>query len=96
MFLLEITFIKSKAEVEPYLEAHAAWGEQRFIAGDFLMAGAKWDEKGGVVITKGMSEEQLSSLLADDPFVQASVANYRITGFNCRFAQPELSVLMEL
>lgn len=96
MYLLNISFSKSPAEVEVHQEAHGKWGKKCFQNGTFIIAGAKKSGLGGIVVAKAMAKEKLLKILAEDPFVQADVVEYQITEFEPRIVAPNLAELIKV
>ncbi|PRC92336.1 YciI family protein [Solimicrobium silvestre] len=93
MFLLNISYIKSLDQVEPQMKAHGEWVMRYLNEGIFLFGGPKKSGMGGVIGVKSIEKQQLMSILAEDSFVQADVAEYQIMDFNCKLADVKLESL---
>lgn len=69
------------AEVDAQLEAHRAWLDRHYAAGEFLASGPKVPRTGGVILVRAMPRARLDALLADDPFARAGVARHEVIEF---------------
>lgn len=54
---------------QPYWEEHAAWADRLFENGTIVLGGPFADTTGGLVIIEAESEEEVTDVLAQDPFV---------------------------
>ena len=95
MFILNVSYIKSPAEVEPQIKAHGEWVARYINDGTFLFAGSKKSGLGGVIAVKGIDKEALNRILSEDSYVQFDVAEYQIMDFDCKVAQPMLASLRQ-
>ena len=93
MYLLNVSYSKTPAAVEPHIAAHGAWVKQYFEAGPILFAGPKKSGLGGVILVKAIDKAELRRILAEDSYVQADVADYEIVEFDCKLAQAEIKAL---
>ena len=67
---------------------------QKYIADKtFIFAGPKKDKKGGVILVKSIDRNCLDQILAEDSFVKANVAEYKIIDFTCSLALRDLDVV---
>jgi len=93
MYVLNISYTKSPAEVEPEVKAHGEWVSRYLKEGVFLFAGPKTSGLGGIIAVKGIDKKRLTEILAEDSYVRADVAEYQIVDFNCKVTQPALESL---
>jgi uncharacterized protein YciI len=93
MYLLNVSYNRPAAEVEPHIPSHGAWVKHHLDAGTFLFAGPKKSGLGGVILVKAIPKPELQKLLAEDSYVRADVVDYQIVDFDCKLAVPELNVL---
>ena len=95
MFLLNISYIKPPAEVEPHVKAHGAWVARYLNDGIFLFAGPKKSGLGGVIATRTIDKAHLSRILTEDSYVEADVAEYQVIDFDCKATQASLEALRQ-
>ncbi|MFE1171051.1 YciI family protein [Streptomyces sp. NPDC058773] len=90
MFVLELTYTAPLERVDAVLELHVEWLQKEYAAGHFLAAGHKVPRDGGVILAAGMDRATVERIVAQDPFVLASVCEYRITEFVATTTAPAL------
>lgn len=95
MFLLNVSYIKIPAQVEPYIKAHGEWVKHYLDKGIFLFAGPKKSGLGGVIAIKAIEKTELLKILAEDSYVVADVAEYQIIEFDCKLAHENLQSLLQ-
>ncbi|BDI29217.1 hypothetical protein CCAX7_12680 [Capsulimonas corticalis] len=93
MYILNVSYIEQPAKVEPHVGPHSAWVKRHFAEGLFLFAGPKKSGLGGVILAKSIDRPTLDSILAEDPYITESVAEYQILEFDCKAAEPSLALL---
>ena len=82
MFVAISVYLKPLEEVNQFSAAHVAWIMKYYASGRFLGSGRRVPPVGGVIIARGESQEELSSILAEDPYQQHGLAKYEIVEFN--------------
>jgi uncharacterized protein YciI len=96
MFLLNVSYIKSSAQVEPQIKAHGEWVSRYVNKGIFLFAGPKKSGLGGIIAVKSIEKAQLLKILSEDSYVQADVAEYQIIDFDPKLAVSEFELLKQV
>lgn len=81
LFLVDLTYIKPFEEIDPLIEDHYAFLDRYYANGTFLASGPKVPRTGGVIIARGKDRAALESILTEDPFSKARVADYTVTEF---------------
>jgi len=91
-FLLEGEHLVPFEERAPELiVAHRAFLQKGYDDGHFLVSGPTIPPKGGFLLARAESLQQLWDLLAEEPYVKANVMRFsRITEFNPVQHQPAL------
>ncbi len=82
MFIAISEYLKPLEEVNRFTAAHVAWLMKHYASGRFLGSGRRVPPVGGIIIARGESREELSSILAGDPYQQNGVAQYEVFEFN--------------
>jgi len=93
MYLLNLRYSKSPADVEPHQKAHTDWVKKYIADGTFLFAGAKKSGLGGILAVKSIEKQQLREILAQDSYVSADVGDYQIIDVDIKLAQAAFEVL---
>lgn len=88
MIVAHSTYTRPLSDQDKSLVAeHLAFIKQGFDDGTFVAAGPRPSSVGGVVIARGLSEEQLRTLMHRDPFVRAGlVHDYQMLSFHASMA----------
>lgn len=81
MYIIILTYQKDLSEVEKHLEAHRAYLDRYYASGHFVASGAQVPRKGGVILCKAGSKEEILDIIAQDPFHEHRIADYQIIEF---------------
>ena len=81
MYIIILTYQKDLSEVEKHLEAHRAYLDKHYASGYFIASGAQVPRKGGVILCKAGSKEEILDIIAQDPFHKHRIATYQIIEF---------------
>lgn len=81
LFAIDLTYVTGFENIDPLIAQHMAFIERGYASGLFLASGAKVPRTGGVIIARGRSRADIETLIKDDPFHSAGVAEYAITEF---------------
>ena len=93
MYALIIDYIKSPQEVDNHMPAHLDWVKKHIAKKNLLLAGPKKCRLGGVIIAKSMELNTLKEIIAEDPFYEKNLVDYRIIDIDCLFTIKELDFL---
>lgn len=92
MIIAEVSYLASPEEVQAQRPAHRAFLATLFEQRILLASGPKISGDGGVLIARdGVTQQELETLLAQDPFVTSGVGQYRFTEFRTAQTAPELT-----
>ena len=94
MFIVTLDYVRPVEEVDLHMDAHRAWLEGHYASGVFLASGPKMPRTGGVILARAGSQEEIESILAEDPFQVHGVAKFTITQFTVRTAARGLEALI--
>jgi len=95
MFIVRVNYTSGLDEIDALLERHIAYLNEYYAKGNFLLSGRQEPRTGGVIIARASSREELQTILAQDPFHQAGVAEYLVTEFSPTLAAAGLEHLTE-
>ena len=80
--------------IDQHLDAHVAYLKRQYAAGNFIASGRKVPRTGGVILASVSSRAKLTSILAEDPFHKAGLAEYSVTEFSPSMVAEGLEKLM--
>ena len=81
MFIVELTYKAPIAEIDKYLKAHRQFLDDCYQQGLFLASGPQKPRTGGILIAITTDLAHLKSVIAQDPFFAADLADYRFIEF---------------
>ncbi|MCG2585611.1 YciI family protein [Massilia sp. TS11] len=94
MFVIVLHYIQPLDQVTVQLEAHRAYLDRHYAAGNFIASGPQNPRTGGIILARAMARTELDQLLTEDPFHQHDVARYEVIEFTPnKFAPGVESVL---
>lgn len=95
MYVLNLSYSKSPAEVEPVYAPHMDWVKKYVADGTFLVAAAKKSGLGGILLVKSIDKRELQRIIAEDPYVTEDVGEYQIADIDVKLAQPMYEALKQ-
>jgi uncharacterized protein YciI len=95
MFVIELTYTAALADIDANMAAHVAFLNTCYEAGHFLVSGRKIPRTGGIIIAIADSEEQIESIIEEDPFVARGLAEYRVIQFRASQRAGDLQARVE-
>ena len=81
MFIIELTYKASLAQIDANMTAHVKFLKKYYAAGNFLISGRKIPRDGGIIIAAGRSREEVEAIAREDPFCARGLADFRIIEF---------------
>lgn len=81
LFVIDIDYIVPLDWIGPWIEEHKAFLEKNYIAGRFLVSGAKVPRNGGVILAMSSAREDVEQWVMEDPFHREGGGRYTITEF---------------
>ena len=81
MFLIELTYKTTLAEIDGHMKAHVAFLNRHYAAGRFVVSGRKVPREGGIILATGGTREEIEALMREDPFVARGLAEVRVVEF---------------
>lgn len=90
-FVLEGEYLVPFDEIAPLIPKHREFLQRGYDAGHFLCSGPQNPARGGILVARADSREQLDAFLADEPFTRAGKMRFsRIIEFSPAQHQPML------
>lgn len=93
MFIVSLTYKTELSEVDKYIEAHVTFLEKYYAAGKFIASGRKVPRTGGVILINATNKAEVDSIIKEDPFYIANLADYQITEFIPTMAAKEFDAI---
>jgi uncharacterized protein YciI len=82
VYLMISTYLRPLEEVDAARPDHFRFMDELEAAGHVVGAGRQEPPTGGIVLLRADSAEAAAALLADDPYVQRGLAEYRPVGWH--------------
>lgn len=81
MFIVQLTYKTDIGEVDKYLQAHREFLEYHYKQGLFLASGPMKPRTGGIILALTTDKTLLESILQEDPYYLAEIADYELIEF---------------
>jgi uncharacterized protein YciI len=85
--------LADESRVPEHLEGHRRWLQQGFDDNVFFLTGGIPQQGGGAIIAAGLSAEELSTRLGEDPFVIHRVVTPEVIELEATMSDPRLEFL---
>lgn len=95
MFIIELNYTADLSEIDAHMPAHVAFLKKYYTAGNFMVSGRKIPRDGGIILAVGKSREQIEKIIAEDPFHEHGLAEFRIVEFRASQRAPSLDALLK-
>lgn len=82
MFILILKYIKPLEEVDKELKPHIQYLEKYYSLQKFICSGRRNPRIGGVILCNAKSEEEVQTIISEDPFYIKQIAEYEIVEFS--------------
>lgn len=81
MFIVQLKYKSPISEVDKYLQAHREFLDYYYKQGLFLASGPMKPRTGGILIAITKDRAHLESILKQDPYALAEIADYQLIEF---------------
>ena len=81
MFVIELVYRASLAEIDAKMAAHVRFLKKYYASGHFLASGRQVPREGGIILAVGSSRQEIEAIAAEDPFCVHGLADVRIIEF---------------
>lgn len=95
MFIVSLTYKVDLSEVDRHIEDHVQFLEKHYASGKFIASGRKVPRTGGIILVNTSNPNEVDSIIKEDPFFIANIANYKITEFIPTMAAKEFDALKD-
>lgn len=90
MFIVHLTYKTPLSEVDKYLQAHREFLDYYYKQGLLLVSGPIKPRTGGILIALTKDQAYLESILQQDPYHLAEIADYQLIEFTPIMHRDEL------
>jgi uncharacterized protein YciI len=90
MFVIELVYKADLSEIDAHMAAHVAFLKKYYASGNFLVSGRKIPRDGGIILATGKTRKQIEAIVAEDPFFQHGLADFRVIEFRASQRAPDL------
>ncbi len=95
MFLIELTYKVSFAEVDRVLQEHLDYLHSQYEKSALIFSGRKNPRTGGIILTRFANREAVDAFIHNDPFNREHIADYRVIEFTPGRWDDAFSVYMQ-
>jgi uncharacterized protein YciI len=81
MFVIELIYKADLSEIDAHMAEHVAFLKKYYASGNFLVSGRKIPRDGGIIVATGKTRKQIEAIVAEDPFHQHGLADFRVIEF---------------
>lgn len=81
MFIVQLSYKAPISEVDKYLQAHREFLDYHYKQGLLLASGPMKPRTGGIIIATTTDKTHLETILQQDPYYLAEIADYQIIEF---------------
>jgi uncharacterized protein YciI len=81
MFVIELTYTATLAEIDANMAAHVQYLKKYYTAGHFVVSGRKIPRDGGIIVAVAKSRQHIETIIREDPFYERGLADFRIIQF---------------
>lgn len=81
MFVIELVYKAPLADIDKHMTAHVVFLKKYYASGNFLISGRKIPRDGGIILAVGKSLKEIEAIVAEDPFFEHGLADFRIIEF---------------
>jgi uncharacterized protein YciI len=96
VFIVSLTYKSELSEVDHLISEHVTFLKKYYASGKFIASGRKVPRTGGIILVNASNKSEVDSIIKEDPFHIANVANYEITEFVPTMVSKELEAIKNL
>lgn len=94
MIIIEISYTAPLESIDKMLDEHKNFLEFYYANGTFILSGRKEPRTGGYIISSSNEIDEILTILENDPFKKAALAEYKCTKFLPNMSSPVLKHLL--
>jgi len=95
MFIIQLTYKVALDEVDKYLQAHREFLDYYYKQGLLLVSGPMTPRTGGIIIALTKDRAYLESVLNQDPYHLAEIADYQLIEFTPVKHRDEIKAMIQ-
>ena len=88
MFIVVLNYLKPLSEVDRWMKSHVEFLRKYHASGHFIVSGRQIPRRGGVILARAASREQLDLIIEEDPFYQQGIAEFLVIEFQANMSHP--------
>jgi len=81
MFIIILTYTCITEKIDASLNEHRSYLDKYYSLNKFICSGAQQPRNGGVILCNCVSNEEVNSIILEDPFCIRALASYQIIEF---------------
>ena len=95
MFVIELTYKATLAEIDATMAAHVNFLKKYYAAGNFIVSGRKIPRDGGIIVAVAKSRQHIEAIIREDPFYERGLADFRIIQFRASQRARDIQKLID-
>src|SRR5262245_60105291 len=95
MFVVELVYRVDLREIDAHMAAHVRFLKKYYASGHFLVSGRKIPRDGGIILAVGKDRKEIEAIVAEDPFYQHGLAEFRIIEFRASQKAPDIQARID-
>ena len=88
MHIVLLNYTAPLEEIDRLMPDHMTFLNECYTRGVFVASGRRRPRTGGVILATGVSTDELTEIMALDPFVSSGSATFELVEFNVSQRQP--------
>ena len=95
MFVVDLNYIAPLTAIDASMDEHMKFLRKYYKLNAFIASGRKVPRTGGIILVLAKSQEEVESIVNEDPFIKKKLAEYKITEFRASQVHPDLKNLIK-
>ena len=95
MFIISLNYIVPLEHLDAHMGDHVKFLRKHYKSDTFIASGRKVPRTGGIILARASSPEEVTQIMAEDPFIVHKLAEFTITEFQTSQAHPMLKEFLK-
>lgn len=94
MFIVVLNYLKPLSEVDRWMKPHVEFLRNYYASGHFIVSGRQIPRRGGIILARVDSREELDAIIEEDPYYQQGIAEFMVIEFQASMSHPSFRELI--
>ena len=95
MFIIDLQYIVPLEELDSHMTEHVKFLQKYYKQNVFVASGRKVPRTGGIILAKGVTKEEIHTIMEEDPFTRHKLAEIAITEFLTSQTHPDIKSFLK-